>query len=159
MLRESDLAAFVAYRSDVERARFQGWSPMTVDESRAFLAEMAAIANLLRGEWVQLAIADAATDEILGDMGICLDADQRGAEIGFTLCRAAEGRGHATRAVEASVALLVRSAPIAAVRAVTDARNEAAIGVLERAGFRRVRERAARFKGEDCIEADFVLAP
>jgi len=42
------------------------------------------------------------------------------------------------------------------VRAVTDARNVEAIGVLERVGFQRSRAHQAVFKGEPCTEFVYV---
>jgi RimJ/RimL family protein N-acetyltransferase len=44
------------------------------------------------------------------------------------------------------------------VRAVTDARNTASIAVLARAGFQRVFEQQAQFKGETCTEIVFSRA-
>ena len=41
-LREGDLPEFLAYRSDPEVARFQGWAPMDEAAARAFLREVAA---------------------------------------------------------------------------------------------------------------------
>jgi hypothetical protein len=38
-LATADLAAFQAYRTDAALGRYQGWSPMTDAEARAFLEE------------------------------------------------------------------------------------------------------------------------
>ena len=156
-LRDGDVPAFHAYRSDPELARFQSWSSMTLAAAHAFVAEMARVEALAPDDWVQLAIADAATDALLGDLGLRFDPARAEAEVGFTLCRAAQGAGHATRAVRAALALLAQAAGVMTVRATTDARNAASIAVLERAGFRRVAERNAHFKGEPCVEIDYVV--
>lgn len=155
-LRDGDVPAFHAYRSDPELARFQSWSPLPLAAARAFVAEMARVEALAPDDWVQLAIADAATDELLGDLGLRFDPARIEAEVGFTLCRAAQGAGHATRAVRAAVALVAQAADVTTVRATTDVRNAASIAVLERAGFRGVAERTAHFKGEPCVEIDFI---
>jgi RimJ/RimL family protein N-acetyltransferase len=87
VLRRSDLDRFQRYRSDEALARYQAWTPMTVDQARAFLEAAAGVVDLVAG-----------------------------------------------------------------IRAVTDARNLASIGVLERAGFRFASQQPAVFKGEPCIE-------
>lgn len=47
--------------------------------------------------------------------------------------------------------------PASEVRAVTDARNESSVRVLERAGFHQAGEQQAIFKGEACIELVYVF--
>ena len=154
--RGDDSSRFHAYRSDPALAAYQGWSVMSADEARGFVARMAAVTCLPRGDWVQLAIAETEADRLQGDVGIHVDADGRAAEIGFTLSREAQGRGLATRAVRLALALVFASTAVELVRAVTDARNAASIRLLERAGFTREAERQALFKGEHCTEFVYV---
>lgn len=156
--RLSDTAAFHRYRSDPELARYQGWSVMTADDAHTFVREMAGTAALVRGGWIQLAIADPATDSLLGDVGLYVDETGHYAELGFTLSHDAQGAGHATRAVAAAATLLFRISAVATIRAVTDARNARSIAVLARAGFQRISEQSAFFKGEECREITFALA-
>jgi aminoglycoside 6'-N-acetyltransferase len=154
-LRADDVDAFHAYRADAGLARFQGWSPMTPDDARAFVAEVADVQALQAGDWIQLAIADVADDTLVGDLGLFLEADGHEAEVGFTLARGAHGRGHATRAVALALRLVFDTSPAARVRAITDERNTASVRVLERAGFALQRRQRAVFKGEDCTELVF----
>ena len=84
-LHVSDLAAFQAYRHIPGLGRFQGWSPMSESEALAFLAEMNAMPLFSLGEWVQLAIAEPATDRLVGDIGVFVAESGRTAEVGFTL--------------------------------------------------------------------------
>jgi len=156
MLRASDVDRFHAYRSDTGLAMYQGWSPMSIEAARRFIGEMAAIRELRRGDWVQLGIADASTDLLLGDVGLHLEPDESIAEIGFTLHRAAQGIGHATRAVRASLSLVFAASNAKFVRAVTDSRNAESIRVLERVGFSRAYVQEAVFKGEPCTEIVYV---
>lgn len=151
-LRPDDLAAFQAYRGDAGLARWQGWSPMDEAAARAFLDEMARMPLLRPGDWTQLAIADAASDRLLGDLGLFVAADGSYAEIGFTLARDAQGRGRATAAVAAAIGLLFAHTPVRQVLGITDARNLASVRVLERVGMTRLETREAVFKGEHCIE-------
>jgi RimJ/RimL family protein N-acetyltransferase len=156
LLQESDVERFHAYRSDAELATYQGWSPMSLPSARRFIEEMASVSELRRGDWVQLGIADAATDVLVGDVGLYLEPDESSVEIGFTLDREAQGSGHATRGVEASLSLVFAVTAAKVVRAVTDARNAKSIRVLERVGFARSHTRQAVFKGETCTEWVYV---
>ena len=158
-LRVSDLGRFHAYRADQTLARFQGWTPMAVDEARAFLQATSAVTDLIAGDWIQIGIADAGTDELIGDLGLFLAHDGLWAEVGFTLNRESQGQGHATRAVLTAVDLVLASSAAAEVRAVTDARNDASIKVLERAGFQFALQQQAVFKGEACTELVYVYRP
>jgi RimJ/RimL family protein N-acetyltransferase len=155
-LRASDVVRFHGYRSDATLATYQGWSAMTREQAEAFVAQMAPVAELVPGDWVQFAIAEAGSDRLIGDVGAHLEADGAAAELGFTLCREAQGRGHAIRAVEAARSLIFTSTAAGLVRAVTDARNQGSVRVLERAGFKRLAERQALFKGERCTEFVYV---
>lgn len=155
--RIGDADRFHAYRSDPGLARYQGWSVMTADDALTFVREMAGVAALVPGGWVQLAVADEGTDHVLGDVGLYVDETGRDAELGFTLSRDAQGVGHATRAVAAAATLLWRVSLVAGIRAVTDARNTPSIAVLERAGFLRLSAQKSFFKGEECLEITFML--
>lgn len=156
-LHTSDLPAFQAYRADPEVGRWQGWTPRPDAEALAFLVEMAAAPLFAPGRWTQLAIADAATDELLGDLGIHIAADAREAEFGFTLARAAQGRGLASAAVCAALTLVRAHTPVRRIHAQTDARNAACIRLLERLGARLVQRIATEFRSEPCIELRYEL--
>lgn len=155
-LREDDLAAFQAYRSDEQVGRWQGWSPMAAEAARAFLREMHEGPWCPRGDWFQLALADLATDRLLGDMGLHLSEDGTTVDIGFTLARAAWGQGLASEAVRALLPVLFKHTPAQRVRAVADVRNTASVKLLERCGFKCYATLAADFKGEPCEEHHFV---
>lgn len=150
--RPEDLEAFLAYRSDPEIARYQGWSPVDRAAAGGFLEEMSGIDGLRPGEWIQLGIADAATDALCGDVGIHCDASCEHAEIGFSLAREFHGRGYASAAVSATLELLYAKPSIRCVRAVTDTRNGPSIRLLERLGFAQTGVQVADFKGERCTE-------
>lgn len=155
-LGAADLVGFHAYRSDADLAKYQGWSPMSIADARVFIDEMARVSSLRPGDWVQLAIADSKSNEILGDVGLFLEPDQSAGEIGFTLCRSAQGQGHASRAVSLSLSLLFAASSVPVVRAVTDARNLDSVRVLERTGFVMSSVQHTVFKGEPCIELVYV---
>ena len=99
-LRLTDLPLFAEYRADPILAEYQGWEPMDWQAAEAFLHETVEATLLLPGHWVQLAVASTASDLLLGDVGLYLAEDSTFAELGFTLTRAHQGQGHATRAAE-----------------------------------------------------------
>jgi [ribosomal protein S5]-alanine N-acetyltransferase len=107
-LHVGDLSIFHAYRSDPAVGRYQGWSTMDRDAARDFLQEMSRVDRLVPGGWIQLAIADADSGALLGDLGLYLDESQEEGEIGFTLAHEARRKGHATRAILAALDLMLR---------------------------------------------------
>lgn len=120
--------------------------------AESFLSETAFATHFKPGGWIQLAIADSATDELLGDVGLFLSQDCTYAELGFTLARSAQGQGHATRAAELAVDQFFRLATVLAIHAVTDQLNLASVAVLRRANFVKTGTREVVFKGKPCIE-------
>lgn len=156
-LRTSDLVAFQAYRSIPEVGRFQGWVRLSDVEALTFLAEMGDAPLFIRGEWVQLGIADVQHDHLVGDIGVFLSHDGSEAELGFTLAPAAQGRGLATAAVREALQLLFDITSVTHVLAITDARNAASIRLVRRLGFHHRESRDAVFRGEPCCEEVYVL--
>lgn len=157
-LRPGDLAAFQAYRHDPEVGRWQGWQPQTDAQALAFLAEMATCPLFAPGQWTQLAIADDLTDQLIGDLGIHISDDATEAEFGFTLARAAQGRGLASAAVREALQRVFAETPVQRIHAQTDARNTACLRLLQRLGATHVARIEAEFRGEPCIEHRYELA-
>jgi aminoglycoside 6'-N-acetyltransferase len=151
-LRASDLAIFHAYRSDPVVCRYQAWSPMSQAEASEFIAEMETVPLFQPGQWAQVAIARAEDDALVGDMGLFVAEDLSSAEIGFTLSPAARSRGYATAAAAAAIQLLFEQTAVSRIIGITDARNAASVGVLERVGMSQVESREVVFKGEPCVE-------
>ncbi|MBP6786285.1 MAG: GNAT family N-acetyltransferase [Candidatus Promineofilum sp.] len=157
-LAVTDLAAFQAYRHDAELGRYQGWSAVSDEEAAAFLAQAGAAPLLQPGEWAQIGIARPGDDTLLGDIGLFLASDGVYAEIGYTLSRAAQGQGLATRAVREAIALVFEHTPAERVIAITDDRNSPSIRLLERAGLHRIATDEALFRGEPCLEHTYAIA-
>lgn len=156
-LRPADLAAFQAYRALPELGRYQGWSPMDDAEALAFLSEMDAAPLFAPGLWVQLGIAEAASDGLVGDVGVHLSDDGLTGEVGFTLAPASQGRGIATAAVRQALQLLAARTQVVQVLGITDSRNAASIRLLERLGFEQREQRQLVFRGEPCCEWVYAL--
>jgi RimJ/RimL family protein N-acetyltransferase len=148
----ADLEAFVAYRSDPEVARYQGWtSAFSMPDAERFLVDQQGIAFTQPGAWLQLAMVDRETGAVRGDCAVHTLDDQPGTtEVGVTLAPASHGSGYATEALGAVVAALFEQQAMHRVFANTDERNAPVHRLLERLGFRREGRmvEADRFKDE-----------
>jgi aminoglycoside 6'-N-acetyltransferase len=129
---------------------------MTLDEARGFIASMLTQPMLEPENWVQLAIANRADDELLGDIGLCLHENGE-AEIGFTLRQEAQGNCFAIEALRGLARELLRLSEVARIVGITDERNEASIRVLERLGMTLASRYETTFKQEPCVELRYEL--
>jgi [ribosomal protein S5]-alanine N-acetyltransferase len=156
-LARADLRAFQTYRHDAKVGLYQGWTAQNDDDAAAFIAGMCAARLFTPGVWIQLGIADGNTNNLIGDIGICLYVDGQKAEIGFTLAPAAQGRGLGTEAVHSAIGLIFEQSSAQKIIAITDARNTASIRLLERVGMQKTETANAVFRGESCVEHTYVL--
>jgi len=156
-LNAADLGAFQAYRHDALLGLYQGWSAMSDADASAFLAEMGGARLFEPGTWCQIGIAESGSDELIGDIGICLDAEGIEAEIGFTLRRPSQGRGLAGVAVGEAIRLIFERTAARRVLGISDARNAASLRLMERIGMRCIESRRTVFRGEACVERVFEL--
>jgi RimJ/RimL family protein N-acetyltransferase len=137
--RAADLPAFVAYRSDPDIARYQGWdATFSLADAERFLAEQEGVELGTPGEWVQLAAVDRVEGTLHGDCAACVSADEpASAEIGVTFARASQGRGYATEALTALLTALFDDHGVERVHAECHRRNGAVHALLERVGLQR----------------------
>jgi RimJ/RimL family protein N-acetyltransferase len=157
-LREDDLSVFLGYRSDPLVARYQGWWPMNEAKAREFLRVQGANASVdSAGGWFQLAIAEASTDALLGDLGVWLSHDRTEAELGITVAPTAQGRGVGRSAMRAGLALLFADPAVTRVRANADARNTPCRRMLVAAGFRETGTADVFVKEEACVEHQYIV--
>jgi RimJ/RimL family protein N-acetyltransferase len=157
-LRDDDLAAFLAYRGDPQVARYQGWRPMDEAKARSFLRERGARdADGGTRRWRQFAIADAASDALLGDLGVWMLRDGTEAEIGITVAPAAQGRAIGRSAMRAALAMLFADPAVVRVRADADVRNVACRRMLVAAGFRENGTADVFVKELPCVEHRYIV--
>ncbi len=147
-----DAATLAAYRSLPDVARYQSWDlPYTAADAEHLVAGLAGTHPDTPGEWFQLAVADAASGEHVGDVGVFVDGDDpRLAEVGITVAPQAQGRGLATEALTAVLDYLFTARGKHRVAADCDARNTPSAALLERVGMRREAHHrsSAWWKGE-----------
>lgn len=153
----ADLHAFQAYRHDPLVGRYQGWEPQSDEAASHFIAEMRAVPLFPVGTWVQLGIADAETDRLIGDVGVAVSLDGETAEVGISVATTAQGSGRAADALGAGIQLVFERTAVRRVVAVTDERNAAAIKLLNRVGMTLLESRPALFRGEPCVEYRFAI--
>lgn len=136
---DADLEPFLAYRSDPEIARYQGWSmPYSREMAEQFIQDMKAQQPGIPGEWFQWAIELRASGALIGDCAFyLLSRDTRQAEIGVTLARPFHGQGYAQEAIWRLLAYLFDEMALHRVCANCDPENAPAWKSLERMGFRR----------------------
>jgi RimJ/RimL family protein N-acetyltransferase len=152
-LTYADVEKLAAYRSDERVARLQSWSSMSLAEAEALVNNPGELGD--DGRWAQVAIALKNTDTLIGDVGSCVSGDA--AEIGFSLAPEAQNRGYAAEACRALIELLFARG-VRRIVAIVDARNVAAIALIERLGMTLERTEEAEFKGAMCLEHHFALA-
>ena len=134
LFREHDAEAYAAATSDAEVLAHSGLPRRhTPDSARALFAQYNAGAD-----FVQRAVADARTDELLGTV-ILFNVARHEArcEVGFWLVPGARGRGVATTAVRLACDWAVGTWGIERFDAHSDIDNPRAHAVLERNGFTR----------------------
>jgi RimJ/RimL family protein N-acetyltransferase len=156
--QDDDLLSFVAYRSDPQVALYQSWSSIDHDEARDFIRRQQRAQFGVPGEWFQTAIALRETDALIGDVGVCIKADDAAcAEIGFTLAREHQGKGFGAEAVRLVLAFVFEKTAVERIEGTTDSRNTASIELMRRVGMRQERTEQAWFKGSMCSEYTFVM--
>lgn len=109
------------------------------------------------GDWLQLAIADAFTDALVGDLGVWMLNNRTEAELGITIAPAAQGRGVGCSAMRAAMALLFSDHAVMRIRANADARNVSSRRMLAAAGFRETGTADVFVKEEACVEHRYVV--
>ncbi len=135
-LGDEDAAAIAAICQDPEIPRWTN-VPAPHDEADAldFLAR--AEAERLRGEGLQLGLADPAGERLLGALGLSVNAKDAIGEVGYYLAREARGQGLATRALLLVAHWAVRALGLQRVEVLAHPDNEASQRVALRAGFER----------------------
>ena len=137
-LRSTDATALCAYRGLPEVARFQSWDAFTLADAEQLIASQATTEPDTPGTWVQLAVVETASGQLVGDCGLHFRADDpRQMEVGITFDPAHQRRGLATEALGRVLEYAFGVLGKHRVSAVTDAENAAAAALFRRLGFRQ----------------------
>lgn len=136
-LTTHDLEPFVAYRAEPEIGRYQSWQPLSLAEAQTFIVEQQKIDIGTNDEWIQIAIALKATDELLGDCALRVHDNGLQAEFGITLAGKHHGRGYATEALRGLFTYSFTTLNLHRIFGIADTRNSGSVAVMERLGMRR----------------------
>jgi RimJ/RimL family protein N-acetyltransferase len=133
--QESDVPAIVEACSDPLVARFIPTVPSTYTEedARNWLASQEP--NRLAGRALEMAVADALTEDVLGAIAAHVDTTMRSANVGYWLAPGARGCGYATRAMRLLCGWLFDALELGRIGLTTDPENLASQRVAQRCGF------------------------
>ena len=152
-LAAHDLSIFLAYRQDPDVARYQGWdTSYSEHQARELIESQANVLLPVAGAWLQLAIHDRVSGELLGDMALnALEDEEFSFEIGFTLSKINQGKGFGNEAVGCLVGYLFDEIGAKRLIATCDQRNSPAIKLASSLGFVHKPERSwtENFKNEE----------
>jgi RimJ/RimL family protein N-acetyltransferase len=134
----ADFEALYAMRSSFEVARYLYSGPQTGGEVREMLAKkIESISIRAPGDVLALAAELRATRELVADVVLNLVSEEhRTAEVGYITHPDHGGRGYATEATRALLAVAFDDLELHRVIARLDARNAASARVLEKLGLR-----------------------
>src|SRR5690625_444178 len=157
-LAPGDLQKFLACRNDSRVARYQGWEVAGKVEAEEFISRHSNPAMRVPGSWCQIAIADKATDKLIGDAGIWLSSDSSTAEFGMSLARNSQGQGFGSETANGIIALLFEATTVTEILAHADVRTIPCLKALKRAGMLHTGERQKTCKGELGTESCFAVS-
>ena len=134
---DGDLDALVAYRSDPEVARFQGWAEgYSVEKGRDLIAAMRD-RHPGGGAWFQFAIEERATGALIGDSALlAMVAPPGTVEVGLTLAAQHQRKGFAREALTALLDYAFGTLRAHRVAGIAFAANLRSTRMLEALGFR-----------------------
>lgn len=134
-----DASAMHAYKSVPDVVRYVPYAPLDLaDVERRIATTWSNTRFAQQGDAVCLAVEERATGELLGDVVLFWrsEADRAG-EVGYIFDPRFAGRGFATEAVAALLALGFDGLGLHRMSARIDERNTASARVVERLGFRQ----------------------
>lgn len=147
------------YRSDPRAMAMQGWEQSTLDDAAAFAAACADDSPGQRNEWFQFAVADRASDLLLGDVGMHTSGDATTGRLGITMHPDQRGTGVAAEAVNAVLDYGFEHLGYERFAAGTLATNLGSMRLLVACGFEHAGQEpvAEDVNGETVFEHEFEL--
>jgi [ribosomal protein S5]-alanine N-acetyltransferase len=156
----TDLDNFHQYRSNPEVTKYQGFDVMTKEACANFINSQLEKQFGKAGEWVQYAIENKETKQLIGDCAIKLDQDDiRLAEVGMTISDLHQKKGYAKEALTGILDWLFETQNIHRVTEIVDAENVASIHLLKSLNFKQEGHFKENifFKGKWGSEFQFAL--
>jgi aminoglycoside 6'-N-acetyltransferase len=157
-----DVDDFVRYRQDPEIARYQSWDTnYSAQQGLHLVQSQADVVLPTPGNWLQMAIHDRKTGELIGDLALhTIDDTELSFEIGFTLATKNQGNGIAREATQRLLDFLFDEVGAISVCASCDSRNSPSITLLVALGFQHRPSEiwTEDFKGESIVVYYFDLS-
>ncbi|SDT09677.1 Protein N-acetyltransferase, RimJ/RimL family [Friedmanniella luteola] len=160
-LTPRDVDALLTYRGDADVCRYLPFEPMTREVLLSRLAgDLGRTRITDEGQAVTLGVEDRGTGRLVGDVVLFFRSrEHAGGEIGYVFHPDARGRGYATEACAALLALAFDDFGLHRVVARLDSRNHASARLAARLGMRREAHfvRNELFKGVWSDELVFAM--
>lgn len=134
-----DAVAMHSYKSDPDAVRYVPYAPLILDEVEQRIATTwSRTVFTTEGDGVCLAVEERESGALVGDVVLFWRSEtDRAGEVGYIFHPRFSGRGYASEAVEALLALGFDGLGLHRIAARIDERNTASARVVERLGFRR----------------------
>ena len=142
-----DLDAWAAIMADPDVAKYIAPAPMTRDESWRSLAS--SLGHWMLRGYGTWAVEVKATGEMVGRVGMIHPEGWPGLEIGWTLGKAAWGKGYATEAADAAIRYAFLTQPVDRLISCIDPENTPWQKVALRVGETQGERTALRVAGKD----------
>ena len=158
-LQRADAQALCAYRSLPDVARYQSWEKFGPNDAARLLDDQQDRDIGIPGTWLQVAIVETETGQLIGDCGLhCLFDEPRQFEIGVTLSPDRQGQGYATEALECLLHYLFTALSARRISATTDALNAPSAALFRRLGFRQEAHHIEHREYKGNWTSEFVFA-
>ncbi|MEV4669197.1 GNAT family N-acetyltransferase [Microbacterium sp. LWO12-1.2] len=134
-----DAVTMHSYKSDPDAVRYVPYAPLTLDEVEQRIATTwSRTVFTTEGDGVCLAVEERESGALVGDVVLFWRSEtDRAGEVGYIFAPRFSGRGYASEAVDALLALGFDGLGLHRIAARIDERNTASARVVERLGFRR----------------------
>lgn len=123
-----DIAAFMAYRNNLEWMQYQHFKGLSFFEYQQHLLSKSSI-----NKGIQLAIIQPSTNQLMGDLFVIRRS--RRITIGYTIAPAYANQGYMSAILPRFVDYLLSNYPKHQIQAYTYSANHASIRVLQKTGF------------------------
>ena len=156
----TDLDNFHQYRSNPDVTKYQGFDVMDKEACVEFINTQIEKQFGKAGEWVQYAIENKETNQLIGDCAIKLNEnDTRLAEIGITISHLHHKKGYAKESLAGILDWLFETQYIHRVTEIVDAENIASINLLKSLNFKQEGHFVENifFKGKWGSELQFAM--
>ncbi len=159
LLRTDDLEDFLAYRSNPEVCRWQGFGPFDETAARQFLRKHMPLDFRGTGQWQQLGVEEIASGRLIGDCAVKFSSEApRLIKLGLTLAPDFQRQGFGYETMILFLDFLFGEGNIHKAIANIDERNLASVGLISKLGFQQEGRLRKQFwnEAEQCWDDEFV---